>query len=390
MSQSQESGDKTEKASPKKLRDARKRGEVATSRDVTSTLGLAFSLSLIFLGIAHASREITDLFDHTLSFYEMPVEQLIIDAGNHAARLFIYLSAMILLPIAAVGLLLDFLQIGAIFSMEKLKPSMEKMNLAEGIKRMFGMDNMVELVKNVVKSMILGAIGYFVVRSFMDELVTLPASIEPMAVIAGIKALGTWVLAWTLGIFLFLMILDSLYQKHSFAKRMRMSIRDIREEQKQTLGDPLIKRQRRQMHQEYAQEGRVQAASEATVLVVNPTHVAIAIRYDRENEPVPFVSAKAEDADAAEMREAANQRNVPVLRNELLARMLLADVEEGDIIPRRFFDVVAEVILWASKTKDLIELQRGERTLRVDEPAQPEPPGVDLTSYPDKYFYPNA
>ena len=164
-----------------------------------------------------------------------------------------------------------------------------------------------------------------------------------------------------------------------------MSIGDIRQEQKQTLGDPLIKRQRRQMHQECAQEGRVQAASEATVLVVNPTQVAIAIRYDRENEPVPLVSAKAEDADAAEKREAANQRNVPVLRNELLACMLLADVEEGDIIPHSFFDVVAEVILWASKTKDVIDLQRGERTRRIDEPAPPEPPGVDLTSYPDDY-----
>ncbi len=382
MAQSQESGDKTEKASPKKLRDARKRGEVATSRDVTSTLGLAFSLSLIFLGIGHASREITDLFDHTLGFNELPVEQLINDAGTHAMRLFVYLSAMILLPIAALGLLIDFLQIGAIFSMEKLKPSMEKMNLAQGIKRMFGMDNMVELVKNVIKAMVLGAIGFFVVRSFMDELVTLPSSTQPMAVIAGIQTLATRVLAWTLGIFLFLMILDSLYQKHSFAKRMRMSIRDIREEQKQTLGDPLIKRQRRQMHQEYAQEGRLQAASEATVLVVNPTHVAIAIRYDRENEPVPIVSAKAEDADAAEMREAANQRSVPVLRNELLARMLLADVEEGDIIPRSLFDVIAEVILWARRTTDLVELQRGERTLLTDEPELPEPPGVDLTSYP--------
>ncbi len=109
MSQSQESGDKTEKATPKKLRDARKRGEAATSRDVTSTLGLAFSLSLIFLGIGYASREIVDLFDHTLSFYEMPFDVLIIDAGTHAMRLFVYLSAIILLPIAALGLLIDFL-----------------------------------------------------------------------------------------------------------------------------------------------------------------------------------------------------------------------------------------------------------------------------------------
>ena len=383
MAQSQDSGDKTEKATPKKLRDARKRGEAAISRDVTSTLGLAFSLSLIFLGIGHASREIADLFDHTLSFNEMPFDLLFMDAGTHAVRLFVYLSAIILLPIAALGMLIDFLQIGAIFSMEKLMPSMEKMNLAQGIKRMFGMDNMVELVKNVVKAVVLGAIGFFVVRSFMDELVVLPASIEPMAVIAGIQTLGIQVLAWTLGIFLFLMILDSIYQKHSFAKRMRMSIRDIRQEQKQTLGDPLIKNQRRQMHKEYAQEGRLQSASEATVLVVNPTHVAIAIRYDKENEPVPIVSAKAEDADAAEMRDAANQRSVPVLRNELLARMLLADVEEGDIIPRSLFDVIAEVILWARRTTDLIELQRGERTRRINEPEQIEPPGVDLTHYPN-------
>ena len=119
--------------------------------------------------------------------------------------------------------------------------------------------------------------------------------------------------------------------------------------------------------------------------VANPTHVAIAIRYDRENEPVPIVSAKAEDADAAQMRDAANQRSVPVLRNELLARMLLADVEEGDIIPRSLFDVIAEVILWARRTTDLIELQHGKRSRRINEPEPLEPPGVDLTHYANEY-----
>jgi len=116
---------------------------------------------------------------------------------------------------------------------------------------------------------------------------------------------------------------------------------------------------------------------------VNPTHVAIAIHYDKQESPVPVVSAKGEDATAQQMRDAANENHVPVLRNERLARTLLANVDEGDVVPRELFDIVAEVILWASKTSAVVARETGQLPAYTELEEPPEPPGENLTSYPD-------
>jgi len=162
-------------------------------------------------------------------------------------------------------------------------------------------------------------------------------------------------------------------------------MRDIRQEHKDSEGDPMMKGQRTQLHKEWSQQGATQAAADATVLLVNPTHIAIAISYDKETTPIPLVLAKGEHDTARAMRDAANQAHVPVLRNELLARTLLADVDEGDFIPRELFDVVAGVILWATQTRSMITQQQ-HGPPDSDMPPPSEPPGEDLTSYPNGVF----
>jgi flagellar biosynthesis protein FlhB len=162
---------------------------------------------------------------------------------------------------------------------------------------------------------------------------------------------------------------------------MRMSIRDIKQEMKESEGDPYIKAQRKQLHQEWSQRNQQNAARGAAALIVNPTHIAIAIEYDRETCPVPMISAKGEDHVARGMREAAEEAGVPIVRNVPLARDLLARGEIGEIIPSDVFDAIAEVILWAREVR---------KELDADRRGEPEStrrrivaPGEDLTRYPD-------
>ncbi len=181
-------------------------------------------------------------------------------------------------------------------------------------------------------------------------------------------------LVWSVTIFTLLALLDVVYQRWSFTKKMRMSLRDIRQEMKEAEGDPHVKQHRRQAHQEWSERNAQQAARQASVLVVNPTHVAVAIEYDRETCSVPTVSMMGEDHVARAMREAAEEAGVPAVRNVPLARDLLARAEVGGLVPADLFDIVAEVILWAREVRDA--RARGEAG-GVRMPA----PGEDMTRY---------
>jgi type III secretion protein U len=174
---------------------------------------------------------------------------------------------------------------------------------------------------------------------------------------------------------------------------MRMSMRDIKQEMKESEGDPYVKMQRRRTQREWSQQSAQQAARTASVLVVNPTHVAIAIDYDRETTPVPIVAAKGEDLVALAMREAAQEAGVPVVRNIPLARSLLAQAEEGDVVPQDLFEIIAEVILWAREVRAEVDTQRREHEEGAPAP-EPRPrriatPGEDLTRYPQSPWTPS-
>jgi type III secretion protein U len=181
------------------------------------------------------------------------------------------------------------------------------------------------------------------------------------------------VLIGTVAAFVLVALLDMVWQRHSFIKKMRMSRRDIRQEMKESEGDPYVKQQRQQAHMEWTQRNAQQAARQANVLVVNPTHVAIAIDYDRDDCPVPTVSAKGEDHVARAMREAAEEAGVPIVRNIELAHDLLARGAVGAIVPADLFDIVAEVILWAREVRD---------HMASGTPPRQSAPGEDLTRYP--------
>jgi flagellar biosynthetic protein FlhB/type III secretion protein U len=384
-----DSGDKTEKPTPKKLDDARKKGDVSKSKDVTSTVTLIGWIGLGALVIGYAGTRLAALFESLFvtigqgwmtTGYAGAVRTL----GSQAFELALLLVAILLVPIAAIGVLTDFLQIGPVLTFEKVKPKLENLNPVAGIKRMFSMDSLIELVKSVAKTALLFLVGWLVIRSALPDMVALARSPTQSAQALGalLWSLTLKLLAWTAALFALIAALDAAYQRYSYIKKMRMSMRDIKQEMKESEGDPYIKAQRRQMAQEMAQRGNQQAARNANALIVNPTHVAIAIEYDRETCPVPIISAKGEDHIALSMREAAEEAGVPIVRNIPLARDLLARAEVGEVIPSDVFDAIAEVILWAREVRKEMDAERhGEASATRKRIAAP---GEDLTRYPDR------
>jgi type III secretion YscU/HrpY family protein len=390
---SQDSGDKTEKPTPKKLQDARKKGEVPKSKEITSTLLLLVWLGLGGFAVTQATQRVGALFESlfvtvgqgwALTGFAGAVRAL----GMQALEAALLLTALLLAPVAAAGLLIDFLQIGPVLTFEKLKPKLENLDPVGGVKRMFSMDNLIEVLKAVAKAALMLTIGWLVLRAALPELVGLARSPQQSPQVMGTLAweLTSRLVMWTLGVFAFVALLDVVWQRHSFMKKMRMSLHDIKQEFKENEGDPHIKQQRKQAHQEWSQRNQTQAARNANVLVVNPTHVAIAIDYDRETSPVPTIAAKGEDHVARAMREAAEEAGVPIVRNVPLARDLLARGDVGDVVPSDLFEIIAEVVLWAREVRERVDAQRREAD---GEPQAPLPaprihaPGEDLTHYPD-------
>jgi len=381
MAGNQTNGEKTEQATPKKLRDARKRGEIAKSRDLTGTVGLAVVLVLFWSTAGWGAERLVALTTDALAVPAGEFDVIARLQGRAALDVLVALAALTFVPVAMVGLLVEFLQAGPVFAMEKITPKLSHLDPFAGTKKMFAMDNLVEVLKSIVKTAVIFAIMWLVVAATLERLVWLPDRSVAHAIATTLSLLAR-LAGWTLAVFALLTLFDVAWQRHSFAKKQRMSIKDIRDEHKSQEGDPMLNGHRRQMHQEFAQEAPNQAAREANVVVVNPTHVAIAIRFDAVHVPVPEVTAKGRDEQAMAIREAANEANVPVLRNEALAWQLLRDVEEGDVVPEGLFDVVAAVILWAEETREAMRTP-AERAFDTEPETPPRvPPGEDLTRYP--------
>ncbi len=375
MAEKNDGGDKTEKPTPRRLKEARKKGDVAKSKDLTATAGLiAWAVLLAFAGAVVAERLVALLEATFLAVASAEPAAQLSTLVAAAGRAFLLLSLLALLPAIVIGVLAEFLQAGPLLAFEKLKPDFAKLNPVEGLKRMFSMDNLVELLKTAIKALLLLAITAAVIRASLPGLLSaLPAAplapragagqAEALAILAEHGRHGARLLLWTLAAFLLVAAADMAWQRHSYLKKLRMSMRDIRDEVKKDEGDPQMKGQRRQLHQEWAENSAVAAARGAHALVVNPTHIAVALDYDPKACPIPVVAAIGEGTLAAAMRAAAEEEGVPILRHVTAARNLRARALVGEIVPRDLFELVAEVIAWARRER--------EAAARADTP----PPG---------------
>jgi flagellar biosynthetic protein FlhB len=336
---------KTEEPSAKKLADAREKGDLAKSQDVTQLAALLGAFAAITIAGGWLSRDMANALQPFLAH----AGETALDSGGAVAvaRAAVWAAAptllIVLLTTAACGAAGNLLQTGFLFTPDKLKPDFKKLDLIKGMGRLLGIDSLVQFAKSATKFIVTGIIAWFVIKPHATELRNLvgmdPAAILPLAM----KLCKTLFIA----VLIFLALtagFDWFWQRLRFNKRMRMSIQEMKDEFKQADGDPHIKARLRQIRHQRSRQRMMQAVPKATVVVMNPTHYAVALMYDADETPAPLCVAKGMDSLALKIREVAEAAGVPIIEDPPLARALYATVEIDEQIPEAHFAAVAKVI----------------------------------------------
>ncbi|MHA6258724.1 flagellar biosynthesis protein FlhB [Sporosarcina sp. CAU 1771] len=341
-------GEKTEKATEKKRQDSRKKGQVLKSQDVTS----AIVLLSVFLFLFFASGFMRDRFFHffTQTFTQyVPMKQFDAESVMLIYMDVLMAMAFILLPVMAVAMIAaiagNLFQFGLLFTGETLKVDLKKIDPIKGLKRIFSIRAIVELMKSILKISFIGTVTFLIVWTNLDKVLTLafksPGDI--LSTVGQLTALMGIVASFVL---LFISILDFIYQKYDYEKNLRMSKQDIKDEHKNTDGDPLIKSRIKQRQREMAMRRMMQEIPDADVVITNPTHYAIAIKYSDGEMDAPVIVAKGVDFVAQKIKLVANEHEVVMVENRPLARALYDEVEIGSAVPEEFFKAIAEILAY--------------------------------------------
>jgi len=343
---------KTEDPTGRRLQEARESGQVANSREVNNLfMILALTLSVVAFG-GSIARDIVNI---SLPFIEAP-DKVPTDIG-HLTTLGWKLMGMILLAGAAplaIALIAAFgsgyLQFGLVLSGESLMPSLDKISPLQGLKRIFSLRSLSEFIKGLLKIAIVGSIAFWILMPSIGDLHKL-IGLEIVQLLAVIRSLTDRLLIAVLSAMVVITLADILYQRYEYIKQLRMSRQELKDEQRESEGDPLVKGRLRQLRMERARKRMMAEVPKADVVVTNPTHYAVALRYDQAEMTAPKVVAKGIDAVALKIREVAAEAGVPVIENPPLARGLYASVEIDQEVPPEFYKAVAEVIGYIYKLK---------------------------------------
>ncbi|MCP3141414.1 type III secretion system export apparatus subunit SctU [Pyxidicoccus xibeiensis] len=341
---SDESGDKTEEPSQKKLDDSRKKGQVWKSKDLSGMGVLLVGLGAVKGTWDILEHEISALFLFTFDHLTHP-DHLSVVTGQAlylAVRTLIIVSLPVLVGGALVGGLLEYVQVGSLFTMDPLMPKLDKLNPLAGLKNMFSKKALVELLKNLIKISVTAYVVYGVVRDAMP-LVMETVRQDTRAIMTIMGELVMRVSTRVALLFVLFAIFDVWWQRKSFMKDMMMSKEEVKKEYKESEGDPHHKAKRKELHHEIMEGAQMEAVREADVIVTNPDHVAVALKYDREKDGAPRVLARGIDHKAERIKAIAREQDVPTLRNVPLAHALLR-VEVGHEVPEELYDAVAEVL----------------------------------------------
>ncbi|HYH95814.1 type III secretion system export apparatus subunit SctU [Hyalangium sp.] len=338
------SDEKTEEPTQKKIDDSRKKGQVWKSKDLTGVFVLIVGLGAVKASWEMIETEVAILFRFAFDHMTQPdtLDVATAQLMQMGLRTLILLCAPVLLAGAVIGGLVEFLQVGSLFTMDPLMPKLEKLNPIQGMKNMFSKKTVVEMIKNLAKVSVAGYLVFGVVRDGMGMVVqTVRQDIPGIMMVMGEM---TYRVAFKVGLlFLLFSIFDIWWQRKSYMKDMMMSKDEVKREYKQSEGDPHHKAHRKQMHQEIMESAQMETVKSADVIVTNPDHVAVALRYDRDKDAAPRVLAKGLDFKAERIKEMARAADIPLLRNVPLAHALLR-VDVGQDIPEDLYDAVAEVL----------------------------------------------
>jgi flagellar biosynthetic protein FlhB len=345
-------GEKTERATPKKRQESRNKGQVAKSAELTGSLILLGTLCCFMTLGPFFTQRVKALFGDTfINRLNMQVtDQNVLNLFTHyVVELFILLSP-ILAIVLVIALAANYVQVGWLFTVEPLKMKLSKLNPISGAKNIFSMRSMVEFVKTSLKLIVIGFLVYSVLISEKQHFLELAH--VPIQEIFAFTADITIRLSLLVAAVLFILALaDYMYQKYEYEKSLKMSKQDIKDEYKNTEGDPLIKGKIKERQRRMAMMRMMQEVPNADVVITNPTHFAVALKYDVTKMEAPTVVAKGQDYLALRIKEIARQNDVVTMENRPLARALYERTEIGDAVPGDLFQAVAEVLAYVYRLK---------------------------------------
>jgi flagellar biosynthetic protein FlhB len=343
---------KTEEPTPKKLEESRKKGQVALSREINNWVML-FTGTIVVLAIGPYS--LSALKEHMSSYIAKAHIMPSVPGGfgfvlGDSFWMVMGILAFPLIILLIAAFLGPFLQIGPLFAPQVIKPDISKISPMQGFKRLFSMRSIMEFVKGILKIGIIGAVGALLLIPFygsIEHMVGLPVPVMLDEMMALILRLMTGILV----VLLVVAVIDLVYQRYEHYKKMRMTKQELKDEYKQTEGDPHVRAKLRQLRQEKASARMMQAVPEADVVITNPTHYSLALKYDPDEMDAPVLVAKGVDELAMRIREVANENEIPLYENKPLARVLFDTVEVDQMIPEEHYKAVAEVISYVFKLK---------------------------------------
>lgn len=345
MSDETDKSQKTEEPTPRRLEKAREDGQIAQSKELSHW----FVLSAITIILVFIAPDMLKKISHSLKFYlefssELPFSSA--DLTEMISRTLTDIGMALFLPVLLIivaGLAAGMAQTKLNISTKNIQPKLDKLSPLKGLKKLFGVKALVEFTKNLVKFAIIAFIAFLIMVPVMDEFHLIPelTTIEMLMTIADhTKRLFLAVIS----VIAVIAVIDYGYQRYTHLRDLRMTKQEVKEEFKDSEGDPHIKQKLRAIRQERAQQRVQQAVPEATVVITNPTHYAIALKYDMEVMEQPEVVAKGMDHLALRIRKIAGEHDIPIIEDPPLARALCGALEVGDQVPVKFYEAVAQVI----------------------------------------------
>ena len=344
-------GEKTEPATQKKLSDARKEGQVAKSKEVTNGMGLMALFLVLRIWAGKMGINFLETFETVYNRIPQVVSFLGGTAPDRELTLLLRHGAiqilLIVLPVFLIGVLVAFCsniwQVKWEPTTKPMQPKLSKLNPIKGFKKIFSTSSLVELVKAIIKIIIIVYMSYGYIKNRTDYLILLyDMEIMPalQLVLKVVTDLGIRISA----VYIVFSFGDYAYQKWKFAEDMKMTKQEVKEEYKNQEGDPQVKSKIRSKMMEVSRRRMMQALPQADVVITNPTHYAVAIKYDPAVSDAPVVIAKGQDYLAQKIKEVARENKVEIVENKPLARMLFANVEVGEAVPPEMYQAVAEVL----------------------------------------------
>ncbi|HOJ52664.1 MAG TPA: flagellar biosynthesis protein FlhB [Syntrophales bacterium] len=345
--------EKTEQATPKRKEEAREKGQVAKSREVSSAAILIGGLVYLWFGAVPMMEKIMKVMKK--DFAAAATVTLSVESVPFIITGLIYDLFSIVLPFfllaACVALIVNLVQTGFVFSGEPLVPKWSRINPVENLKRLFSLQALVELTKNLLKVAIIGITLWLTIR---NELNTVPQLVSWSVpdIVAYVGKVAFRIMTSTCWILIVLAVLDFIYQHWEHMKSLKMTKQEVKEEYKQLEGDPLVKGRIRRIQREMARKRMMAAVPKADVVITNPTHYAVALRYEQEKMAAPTVVAKGTEYLAEKIKEIARLHHVPIVENREVAQMLFKLTEVGEVIPETLYRAVAEILAYVYRIRE--------------------------------------